>query len=560
MTALMGASGAGKTTLLDVLAQHGCPQPCRDRERSLQFSAYLRQPAEVSKAEKDAYVEEIIRLLEMEDIADAVIGDVETGVGISVEQRKRLTIGVELVAKPKLVFLDEPTSGLDAQAAFNIIRFMRKLANQGQAVLCTIHQPSAVLFDFFDHMLLLARGGKTVYFGELGPDSKTILGYFERNGAPSCAPDANPAEYILDVINDKRALDWPSIWNESPEKKQTQQTLDHITPKQLTREELKNQREFATPFGTQLKVVWTRMALSWWRNPTYNLGRHMFCTVFSLLLGFSFYKMGHSQGELQARVFALFQSSVMGTIFMNLSQPRFIEERNVYNREHSSKMYGWKPFWLSIMLTELPFLLVTITTFWLIFYYICGYSEASAHAIYSWLMYVVFAFFTISLGQMIASFSSSKQMAALLNPFFFSMLNLFCGVVVPHNSMPGFWRAWMYWLDPFHYWIEGLVVNELHNFKVTCKPDEFYVFNPPSGQTCGQYAGQFLTKAAGYLNNYNATTGCEYCSASLGDDFFVPLGWSYHHRWRNFGFMCMFWLFNIVVTGFVIAKFRSNSR
>ncbi|KAK9767895.1 ATP-binding cassette transporter snq2 [Basidiobolus ranarum] len=591
LTALMGASGAGKTTLLDVLAQRKsigkvvgdilvdgrplgadfqrttgyCEQmdvhnPAVTVRESLQFSAYLRQPAEVTKAEKDAYVDEIIKLLEMQDIAEAVIGDVETGVGISVEQRKRLTIGVELVAKPKLLFLDEPTSGLDAQAAFNIIRFMRKLADQGQAVLCTIHQPSAVLFEFFDHLLLLARGGRTVYFGELGSDSKVLLDYFARNGGPLCASDANPAEYILDVINDKRALDWPSIWSDSSEKKEVQNALEHIESKDLTSQEIHNQREFATSFGTQMSVVGHRMALSWWRNPTYNHGRAMFCIVFALLLGFSFWRMGHSQAELQSRTFAIFQSSVMGTMFMNLSQPRFIEERNVYNREHSSKMYDWKPFWLSIMFTEIPFLLVTITCFWLIFYYICGFSGSSEHAIYAWLMYVIFALFCVSLGQMIASFSTSKQMAALLNPFFFSMLNLFCGVVVPYNSMPGFWKAWMYWLDPFHYWIEGLVTNELHGFTVRCKSDEFLIFNPPSGQTCRQYAADFLTSAAGYLNNPNAATSCEYCPMSVGDNFYDPLGWNYSHRWRNFGFMCMFWVFNIVVTGIIIAKFRSNSR
>lgn len=113
------------------------------------------------------------------------------GVGLSIEQRKRVTLGVELVAKPTLLFLDEPTSGLDGQSAYNIIRFLRKLVNSGQAVLvsifpiipdcvcksthtrqCTIHQPSAVLFDAFDALLLLAKGGKMAYFGE---SKSTIL-------------------------------------------------------------------------------------------------------------------------------------------------------------------------------------------------------------------------------------------------------------------------------------------------------------------------------------------------------------------------------------------------
>jgi ABC-type multidrug transport system ATPase subunit len=164
----------------------------------------LRQPKEVPKEEKYAYVEKIIKLLEMEEIAEAMIGS--SGAGLSVEQRKRVTIGVELASKPQLLlFLDEPTSGilllgnyltvgLDAQSAFNIVRFLRKLCDAGQAILCTIHQPSAILFEHFDDLLLLQSGGKTVYFGPLGNDSQTLIKYLERNGAPKCKKNSNPAE------------------------------------------------------------------------------------------------------------------------------------------------------------------------------------------------------------------------------------------------------------------------------------------------------------------------------------------------------------------------------
>ena len=109
---------------------------------SLRFSAILRQPRTVSKQEKHDYVEEVIKMLGMEDFAEAVVG--VPGEGLNVEQRKLLTIGVELAAKPKLLlFLDEPTSGLDSQSSWAICAFLRKLADHGQAVLCTIHQPSA---------------------------------------------------------------------------------------------------------------------------------------------------------------------------------------------------------------------------------------------------------------------------------------------------------------------------------------------------------------------------------------------------------------------------------
>jgi ABC-type multidrug transport system ATPase subunit len=107
-----------------------------------------------------------------------------------------------MAAKPALLlFLDEPTSGLDSQTAWSIIALLRKLADNGQAILCTIHQPSAILFQEFDRLLFLAKGGKTVYFGEIGESSKTLNDYFARNGARPCAPEENPAEWYVSRVN-----------------------------------------------------------------------------------------------------------------------------------------------------------------------------------------------------------------------------------------------------------------------------------------------------------------------------------------------------------------------
>ena len=152
---------------------------------ALQFSATLRQPHTVSAREKEEHVEHVIALLNMESFADAIVG--VPGKGLNVEQRKLLTIGVELAAKPQLLlFLDEPTSGLDSQSSWAICTVLRKLANSGQAILCTIHQPSAILFEQFDRLLFLRKGGQTVYFGDVGPNSRTLLDYFERNGGRTC--------------------------------------------------------------------------------------------------------------------------------------------------------------------------------------------------------------------------------------------------------------------------------------------------------------------------------------------------------------------------------------
>ncbi|KAG0249180.1 hypothetical protein BG011_009523 [Mortierella polycephala] len=598
MTALMGSSGAGKTTLLDVLAQRKnigtitghievdgqplrrdfqrttgyCEQldvhvpECTVRE-ALQFSAYLRQPTEVTKEEKDAYVDEIIRILEMENIADAMIGTTESGLGISVEERKRLTIGVELVAKPKLLFLDEPTSGLDAQASYNIMRFMRKLADQGQAILCTIHQPSSQLFAFFDSLLLLAKGGRTVFFGELGTDSSQLIDYFERNGAPKCAEDANPAEYILDVVNSRHSdLDWPTIWDSSPEKvrllrniNETRQSTETVpggahptaaaaaaaTP--LTGLDSSAELEYATSTKKQFKYVLQRMVRTYWRLPGYNIGRLSMLVIFALLNGFTFFRLGNSLVDLQSRVFVVFQILVMAPLFCNTVEPRFHIERQWYFREHAGKYYSWKPFAFTMILIELPFLLFTTTVFFCVLYWTVGFTTDPISTLYTYLMLVIFTIFAITLGQMIASWTPSTQVAALLNPFVISALNLFCGVVMPYAS--------------YHYIVEGLVVTQLHDLDVRCDTTEFNIFQPPAGQTCIQYAGEFMARSAvGYINNPGATQDCQYCQYLKGQDFYRNLNMDFGHRWRNIGIACIYLVSNISLILLGIRFFRGTRR
>ena len=310
LTALMGASGAGKTTLLNTLAQRinfgvvtgeflvdGRPLPKSFQRatgfaeqldihestatirEALRFSARLRQPKEVSIEEKYEYCERIIDLLEMRDIAGATIGKI--GEGLNQEQRKRVTIGVELASKPELLlFLDEPTSGLDSAAAFNIIRFLRKLADSGQALLVTIHQPSAVLFEYFDELLLLKSGGRVVYHGSLGKDSRNLIDYFERNGAKECPPNANPAEYMLEAIGagnpDYKGQDWGDVWVSSPEHHERTQEIQQMIAEgrgKAVSSNIDDDREFAMPLGTQINAVVHRTFVSYWRSADYMIGK-----------------------------------------------------------------------------------------------------------------------------------------------------------------------------------------------------------------------------------------------------------------------------------------------
>jgi ATP-binding cassette, subfamily G (WHITE), member 2, PDR len=311
----MGVSGAGKTTLLDVLAsrttmgvvsgemlvdgrqrdsgfqrktgyvqQQDLHLATSTVREALNFSALLRQPKATPRKEKLAYVGEVIKVLEMESYADAVVG--VPGEGLNVEQRKRLTIGVELAAKPALLlFLDEPTSGLDSQTAWSIVTLLRKLANNGQAILCTIHQPSAILFQEFDRLLFLAKGGKTLYFGDIGENSKTLSYYFEHSGARPCGTKENPAEWMLEVVGaapgSVTTIDWPLVWKESPERLIIRKALAEMKEELSATTTVNNDptalEQFAAPFGEQLVTVTVRVFEQYWRTPSYLYSKTLLC-------------------------------------------------------------------------------------------------------------------------------------------------------------------------------------------------------------------------------------------------------------------------------------------
>ncbi|KAJ7150350.1 ABC-2 type transporter-domain-containing protein [Mycena filopes] len=582
LTALMGASGAGKTTCLDVLAQRknigvisgdvlvgGRPltsdfargtayaeqmdvhEGTATVREALRFSAYLRQPAEVSKEEKDDYVEEMLELLELQDLSEALV------FSLNVESRKRLTIGVELASKPELLlFLDEPTSGLDSQSAWNVVRFLRKLADQGQSILCTIHQPSSLLFESFDRLLLLESGGETVYFGDIGKDSSTLRNYLESNGAP-CPPSANPAEFMLEVIGAGTTprvgdRDWKDIWLESRECAKLREDIAAIKRDALTQPEPEKKAltTYATPFWYQLRTVTARNSLALWRSPDYLFTRLFACGFISLFVSLSFLQLGNSLRDLQFRVFSIFWVSILPVLVMSQIEPSFIFNRRTYVREASSKIYSPYVFAIAQTISEIPGTIVCGIVYWVLMVYPQGFGQGSAGTNgtgFQLLITLIMLLFGVSLGQLVAAISPSIQVAALFNPFLGLVLTTFCGVTIPHVS-DGFWWTWLYQLVPYTRSLAAMVSTELHGLVIKCKSDEFATFNPPANNTCSQWASDFIGAAGGYLDNPNDSANCRYCSYSVGDEFYTPLGISYSHRWRDAFIFLAFVGFNIIAT------------
>ena len=283
----------------------------------------LRRPKTVSKKEKFEFVEEVIKMLGMEEYANAVVGI--PGEGLNVEQRKLLTIGVELVAKPKLLlFLDEPTSGLDSQSSWAICVFLRKLADAGQAVLCTIHQPNAILFQQFDRLLFLAKGGRTVYFGDIGENSRSLLDYFERNGSRQCGPEENPAEFMLEIVaegTNHSGEDWHSVWKGSQECQGVVTEMQRIHGQAQGEEQQQadgdSRAEFAMPFYAQVWEVTQRIFQQYWRMPGYVLSKLVLGILSGLFIGFTFWNAKGTQAGMRDVVFCVF---MVTTIFTTLVQ------------------------------------------------------------------------------------------------------------------------------------------------------------------------------------------------------------------------------------------------
>lgn len=596
LTALMGVSGAGKTTLLDCLADRtsmgiitgemlvdGNPRDMSFQRKTgyvqqqdlhlqtttvreaLNFSAVLRQPAHVPRAEKLAYVDEVIKLLDMQDYADAVVG--VPGEGLNVEQRKRLTIGVELAAKPPLLlFVDEPTSGLDSQTSWAILDLLEKLTKAGQAVLCTIHQPSAMLFQRFDRLLFLAKGGKTVYFGDIGENSKTMTSYFERNGGHACPEEANPAEWMLEVIGaapgSKTDIDWFQAWRDSPEYKDVQAELENIkSTKQVDAsdsidEDPGSYREFAAPYSLQLWENLKRVFQQYWRTPVYIYSKFALCASVALFVGFVFFRAPNSIQGLQNQMFAIFQLLTVFGQIVQQSMPQFVIQRSLYEaRERPSKVYSWKVFMLSQIIVELPWNALMGAVMYFCWYYPVGLYNNAEGAVAErgalmFLYLLVFLLFTGTFSNfVIAGFETAEAGGNLAN-LMFTLTLIFCGVLATKETLPGFW-IFMLYLSPFRYLVAGMLSTAVSGADVTCAANELLHIQAPNNKTCGDYLGLYASVAGGRVMNEGAEGECRYCPMAKTDSYLAGVNAYYSEAWRNFGIIWIYIVFNIFAALFI---------
>ncbi|KAG6937280.1 ATP-binding cassette sub-family G member 2-like, partial [Chelydra serpentina] len=342
MNAILGPTGSGKTSLLDVLAGWKDPKGLRSGQifmdgksansqfhlcsayvvqedilmgtltvrENLQFSASLRLPqSRNSKAEKQLKVNAVIQELGLQECADTKIGT-EFLRGVSGGEKKRCSIGVELITAPSLIFLDEPTTGLDANTANSIMQLLHQLSRKGRTVIFSIHQPRYSIFRLLDHLMLMNKG-EIIYAGP----AEESPGYFSSIGY-QCEAFNNPLDFFLDVIggeimqsqpspelasvresdshssscSDKNPL--PIYYHKSRYYEQLQEELENLQSfESHLSDAVPTKATYATSFFYQLYVVSNRNVKNILRNPQTSIGQLLLGTFFSVLVGLIFYKV-----------------------------------------------------------------------------------------------------------------------------------------------------------------------------------------------------------------------------------------------------------------------------
>ncbi|KAG1698458.1 hypothetical protein DVH05_015000 [Phytophthora capsici] len=499
MTALMGSSGAGKTTLMDViagrktggriqgkillnghaandLAIRRCTGYCEQMDihsdsatvrEALVFSAMLRQDASIPTAQKMESVDECIELLELGPIADKIIR------GSSTEQMKRVTIGVELAAQPSIIFMDEPTSGLDARSAKLIMNGVRKIADSGRTIVCTIHQPSTEVFNLFDSLLLLRRGGRMVFFGQLGEDSKNLINYFEAfPGVNPIKPGYNPATWMLECIgagvgggkaaagaDPSQPLDFADRFEVSDQKILMEEDLDQegVLYPSPHLPELKFDTKRASGSFTQFELLCRRFFRMYWRTPTYNLTRLMISVILACVFAIIYQGTDYTTySGANAGVGLIFVSSLfLGIIGFNNVMPVAAEERTAFYRERASETYNALWYFIAGTLAEIPYVFLASFLFCVIFYPSVGFTGYTTF-FYYWVVISLNTLVFVYLGQLMVFALPSVAVATTLGSLFSGIFLLFAGYNPPTSSIPTGYK-WVHYISPPTYTISILV-------------------------------------------------------------------------------------------------------
>ncbi|XP_032868649.1 broad substrate specificity ATP-binding cassette transporter ABCG2-like isoform X2 [Amblyraja radiata] len=511
LNAILGPTGSGKTSLLDVLASRKDPKGFRSGKvllngqllaanfnlqsayvvqddilrgtltvrENLEFSANLRLSRKDHTAEqKKQKVDEIIEELGLQDCIDIKIGT-DLMRGISGGERKRCSIGMELITSPSLIFLDEPTTGLDTHMATSVIRTLHKLSRNGRSIVFSIHQPCYSICKMFDYITLMSKG-EIVYQGPGGE----ITNYFKDLGY-ECDPYNDHAQFFLDVIN---GAVLSSHGNSSPEAITSHVILDPNENKNLLahqfrqsalyqqiNKEVKNlsvpdnsrdsvsiKYSYPTPFWYQLYILSGCTLKNLWRNPQVSLVQVSIMLFFGILNGLIYYNIPNTMPEaLQNRIGAFF-FIIINQMFGNLSAVEiFIQEKVLFIHENASGYYRTSAYFLSKVLVDLiPNRIIPILIFSSITYFLMGLKLDIGSFFLFYMTLSLTSLSAVSMAFLVSASVSTFATANALIALPYVVMMVFGGFLVNLNKMLH-WLSWLKWMSIVAYGLKALIINEL---------------------------------------------------------------------------------------------------
>jgi len=546
MLAVMGPSGSGKTSLLNVLSaklqgkfkgevsingqiadkqiirhvagfvpQEDILYGSQTVREALQFYADLKLPTTLTAAQKTEMIDYILLELGLKKVEKSLIGYVGADAatsglprGLSGGERKRLSIGCQLISNPSLLFLDEPTTGLDSYASESVINTLSKLAMQGRTIIFTIHQPSVEVISLFDRLVLLGRG-RTVYFGT----NAEMLDYFAGIGY-KCPSWENPANYLMDTIHgDNQSYEDKLIAAKKKREEEEENgegmdesggepaaataggalesKYDHAEEQAIKladlfdKSDLKETKTKKPPppvntaanqyrpgFFSSLKCVVMRQLKHLLREPgalRAGVGQVVFIAV---VMGLIYLRLGHTNTNINDRTGALF-FAVVFTSFGGILGPffGFATERKLFLFQQADGLYSTSVFYVGKIMAEMPMFFFTGTIWSVIFYWMCNFRPGADHFFLYWILTILIINVAYAYGMLIVNLIPNPQVALQVFPILFMPLMIFSGFYLQKDSTPKYF-IWVEYLSFIKWAFQGIMQNEFRNVPFHCTAKE----------------------------------------------------------------------------------------
>ncbi|PQE16403.1 ABC transporter protein [Rutstroemia sp. NJR-2017a BVV2] len=529
LTAIIGSSGSGKTTLLNSMAERVTSSRLRQEglilfngysirsikhayvvqqdiliptltvRETLRYSAALRLPPGTSHDDQHRIVEDVIQELGLKECAETRIGNSQHG-GCSGGEQRRVSIGVQLLANPSVLFLDEPTTGLDATSAFQLVSTLKMLAQKGRTIITTIHQPRSEIWNLFDDLIVLSRGSP-IYSGP----AVECVPWFNNQGL-QLPQFVNPAEFIIDIS---------AIDDRTPEREKVTKTRVD-TLKETWR--LKNQDYYAPlkkavdngthklatagmhrpSFSRQIRVLTDRTARVTYRDPLGMTAAILGAIIMGITSGCIYYDLARDQAGIRSRQGGLFLAAGMqGYLTLIFEVYRITIDIPIFDRESAEGCADPLPFILSrrlarMFIEDIPVPLL----FSVIFYFMAGYDNEAKKFFVFFAITIVNHYVAVSCAMTCVAASRHFASASLIANLASTLQSLGSGMLVQTNTIPVYIQ-WTKWITYTFYAFGAYTVNEFQG--------SFYDCPYPNGSSkgeCIQYAGEYIIKALGFPENW----------------------------------------------------------